>query len=231
MNGYDFPLNGTRLVALGSGALWWEEARMLCVSDLHLGKSERIVRRGGTMLPPYETRETLARLAGDIAASDPAMIVCLGDSFDDTAAIDGLPEAERAMIGELMAGRDWVWIAGNHDPVPQGLGGRVEPELAAGPLILRHIARPGALGELSGHYHPKARLGLGGMSITRPCFLFDETRAILPAYGAYTGGLDWLSPVLTGLMPGQVCAILTGTVPHAVPRPVPGRKRTRSRAG
>ena len=41
MNTYSFTFAGQRLVARPSGALHWPAAGLLCVSDLHLGKSAR----------------------------------------------------------------------------------------------------------------------------------------------------------------------------------------------
>lgn len=223
MNAYAFDLCGAALRMLPSGALWWAAEDSLVVADLHLGKSERIARRSGRMLPPYETRDTLARLEADIAALRPAQVVCLGDSFDDDAARDGLGEAEASWIRRLQAGRDWVWITGNHDPAADSLGGAAVAELRRGPLVLRHVAERQAAGELSGHYHPKARLALRGRSISRPCLLVDARRAILPAYGTYTGGLDWRAPALAALFDRGGRAILTGPAPCAVPLPSPAR--------
>ena len=111
-------LAGASLVPRPSGALWWPAMRLLCVADLHLGRSERLARRGGALLPPYETAATLDRLAAELAALAPSSVVCLGDSFDDCAAGAALPASERDRLTALIAGRDWTWIAGNHDPAP-----------------------------------------------------------------------------------------------------------------
>lgn len=219
MNGHSFTLAGARLVALPSGALFWPEAALLAVADLHLGKSERLARRGGTLLPPYETEDTLARLDADIEALAPRTVLCLGDSFDDDAAAEELDERPRLWLTRLMAGRRWVWIAGNHDPGPADLGGTHLAGARIGPLSFRHIAEPGAEGEVSGHYHPKASLSARGARLTRPCFLVDDARAILPAYGTFTGGLSCESPVLAGLMRPGAQAILLGPRPCAIPMP------------
>lgn len=215
MNAYRFAFAGTELALLSSGALWWAAENLLAVSDLHLGRSERFARNAGALLPPYETRDTLSRLDADIEATGAAQVVCLGDSFDDTAAAVGLDGPAREWINRLMAGRRWVWIEGNHDPGPVDLGGTHLAELALGPLTFRHIAAPGAVGEVSGHYHPKARLA--GQS--RPCLLHDRARAILPAYGTYTGGLRAETGVLAGLMGAEALAVLTGPHPRAIPMP------------
>lgn len=215
--GYDFTLAGARLTALGSGALWWAEQRLLCVSDLHMGKSERHLRRGGAPLPPYETRDTLARLAKLIRQLRPETVLCLGDSFDDLAAAQALPPEDVQDLRSLIAAQDWIWVEGNHDPGPAGFGGRSCTEMRLGPLTFRHIAEGDAeAGEISGHYHPKARLRRGS---ARPAFLLDRTRLILPAFGTYTGGLRSSDPALAGLMAPEAIAILTGPKPLPCPMP------------
>ncbi len=219
MNGYDFTLAGARLVALGSGALYWPDQSLLCVSDMHLGKAERRARLGDAILPPYETHDTLSRLQSDLEMTGASTVICLGDSFDDTQAAQGLREAEKLWIARLQAGRRWVWIEGNHDPGPMDLGGTHLSELPLPPLIFRHIARAGQSGEVSGHYHPKVTLPVRSRTVTRPAFLIDSDRVILPAFGTYTGGLRSRDAVLCDLMRPETVAVLTGTTPRAAPMP------------
>jgi len=171
----DHPLTffGAALAARPSGALWWASERLLAVSDLHLGKSERMARRGGPLLPPYEGTDTLLRLDSEIAALAPRTVICLGDSFDDAEA--RLSEDEALWLARLMAGR--------------------------------------RCGEVAGHYHPKARLA--GRS--RPCFLVDAARIVMPAFGTYTGGLSCTAPDLRALMGDGALAVLTGPQALAVP--------------
>ena len=163
-----FSFAGEHLTALPSGALWWPSERLLCVSDLHLGKSERTARRGGPLLPPYEVVDTLTRLEGDVAALAPRAVVSLGDSFDDMDAAEALAPGFRDWIARLMAGRDWTWITGNHDPAPLGLGGHAAEGLRCGPLSFVHVATETGAGEVSGHYHPKAALRVRGRAVSRP---------------------------------------------------------------
>lgn len=218
--GVALHLAGEALVARASGALWWPAARTLAVADLHLGKSGRMARRGGALLPPYETQETLGRLDAEIAALDPARVVCLGDSFDDLTAGDELDEAARLWLVRLAAGRAWVWIAGNHDPGPLALPGTHLAEWRAGGLTFRHEAGPGPQsGEVSGHYHPKH--GVAGQ--VRPCFLMGAGRLILPAFGTYTGGLPATDPALVALTGPGALAVLTGRRALALPV-VPARR-------
>ncbi|MCW8842342.1 MAG: ligase-associated DNA damage response endonuclease PdeM [Rhodobacteraceae bacterium] len=219
MQSVPFTLAGTRLEALGSGALWWQDRRLLCVSDLHLGKSDRLARQGGAPLPPYETRDTLLRLEADLTHKGAGTVICLGDSFDDLAALESLSEDDRLWIARLQAGRRWVWIEGNHDPGPIALGGSHLSELPIPPLTFRHIAKPGKSGEISGHYHPKTTIRTRHRTISRPAFLFDSDRVILPAYGTYTGGLQSHDAALTTLMRSEARAILTGPTPRLVEMP------------
>ena len=213
--GHPLALKGADLCLLPSGGVYWPARRLLCVSDLHLGRSERMARRAGILLPPYDTRATLDRLDADLARTDPAQVICLGDSFDDLAAAGALDEGDRLCLVRMMAGRDWIWIEGNHDPGPIDLGGSHRAEARLGPLIFRHIAQsPADAGEVSGHFHPKARIG----GLSRPCFMGDERRLILPAYGSYTGGLDCADPALAGLFTPEARVILTG--PRAIVAPL-----------
>ncbi|WP_417817520.1 ligase-associated DNA damage response endonuclease PdeM [Tritonibacter scottomollicae] len=213
--GFDITFHGARLTALAARALWWAAEATLVVSDLHLGKSERVARRTGVSLPPYETRDTLDRLETLIAALSPTRVICLGDTFDDDIAASSLTTSDRARLQALMQGRHWIWVEGNHDPAPPALGGDPVAELRLGALTFRHIASPDAVGEISGHYHPKVRLR--GQS--RPAFLLDKSRLIMPAFGTYTGGLRSSDPALTALMDKQALAILTGA--RALPCPMP----------
>ena len=224
MNGCEISLAGTQLIALGTGALHWPAHQMLIVSDLHLGKSERIARRSGGMLPPYETRDTLTRLEADINATGARSVVCLGDSFDDLRAAESLTDDERLWITRLQAGRQWVWIEGNHDPGPVEFGGSHLAELPLSPLVLRHIAKPIASGEVSGHYHPKVSLPARGRVISRPAFLLDKSRLIMPSYGTYTGGLRADDPVFARLMEPDAHAIMLGPKPQRLPLRLSGRR-------
>ncbi len=210
---------GARLVALPSGAVHWPDQDALIVSDLHFGKAARLSSVGGAALPPYDMRATLTKLDADIAATDAARVICLGDSLDFAELDTALPEDDLMWLARLQAGRRWDWIEGNHDPGPNSLGGTFRASLDLGGLTLRHIARAGARGELSGHYHPKARIMARGRMIARPCFVVDATRLILPAYGAYTGGLWTDSATLSSLMMPDAQAILTGPKPVAIPMP------------
>ncbi len=134
-------------------------------------------------------------------------------------AAEALPEEEKLWIARLQAGRRWVWVEGNHDPGPVDLGGSHLAALPLQPLIFRHIADPLGSGEVSGHYHPKASVPVRGRTITRPAFLYDVDRLILPAYGTYTGGLDTKSEVLTALMRPEATVVLTGKTAVALPMP------------
>jgi len=177
------------LLADLSGALFWEEQRLLVVSDLHLEKGSSFAARG-VLLPPYDTVATLGRLAAVIARHDPRMVIALGDSFHDRTAHERLADSDRDALAALQVRRDWIWISGNHDPaLPSDLGGVVAHEVAIGEIAFRHEPT-GAFGEIAGHLHPKARVPTRGRTMERRCFASDGERAVMPAFGAYTGGLS-----------------------------------------
>ncbi|SDZ76348.1 ligase-associated DNA damage response endonuclease PdeM [Rubrimonas cliftonensis] len=225
--GLFFRLAGREVAARPSGALWVPELGLMAVADLHLGKAERMARRGGALLPPYECAETLARLEAEIAALRPACVVCVGDSFDDDLAARALDGEACDRLAALARGRRWIWVSGNHDPATPCLPGEAVAEhdathpdaSAGGPLVFRHIAAPGAApGEVSGHYHPAATLAPHGRRIRRRCFLEDGRRVILPAFGAFTGGLCATDAAFNPLLGPGARALLVGSRVIAAPR-------------
>ncbi len=180
---------GVEMIADLSGALFWEDERLLVVSDLHLEKGSSFAARG-VLLPPYDTAATLARLGATITRHNPRTVIALGDSFHDRNAHERLSAPDCESLSMLQAHRDWIWISGNHDPaLPREIGGTVCDEVAIGPLVFRHEPT-GAPGEIAGHLHPKARVTTRGRSVERRCFASDGERAVMPAFGSYTGGLN-----------------------------------------
>jgi uncharacterized protein len=214
MTDHGFTFHGQRLHARASGVLWWPEESVLVVGDLHFGKAQRAARHGGGLLPPYDMADTLARLDEEIAALAPATVVCLGDSFDDPEAEARMLDPDAMWLARLMAGREWIWVAGNHDPGPVETGGTLRADWRRGALAFRHVATE-AVPEVSAHYHPKVRIA----GTARRCFLIDDARVILPAFGAYTGGLDTRAAPLAGLMRPGALAVLTGPRARVVPMP------------
>ena len=182
---------GVALHADCAGALYWADESLLVVADLHLEKGSSFARRG-MLLPPYDTTETLARLARLIAHYAPRRVIALGDNFHDGGGPARLSVADRTSLLALQRGRDWVWIAGNHDPDPaDGVGGTFAATLSVGGLTFRHEpSRDTPAGEIAGHLHPMARIVQRGRAVSRRCFAVDGKRMVMPAFGAYTGGLN-----------------------------------------
>lgn len=193
-----------------SGALYLVAESTLVVADLHLEKGSAFARRG-SFLPPYDTRETIAALAEVVTRYAPARVVALGDSFHDKGGPDRLGASEREALAAIVSGRDWVWITGNHDPdLPPGIGGSVAAELALGPLTLRHHPAAGGCRELAGHLHPVAKVVLYGRSVRSRAFLSDGERCVLPAFGAYAGGLNACDGAFSPLFPAGFTAHVIG---------------------
>jgi DNA ligase-associated metallophosphoesterase len=182
-------LSGATLVADPAGALYWPEHGVLVVADLHLEKGSSYAARG-QLLPPYDTGATLARLAKLIAFYAPRCVVALGDSFHDGGGPARLQPSDRESLAALQRGRDWIWITGNHDPEPaDNIGGAFHETFALGALTFRHLPT-GFANEICGHLHPVARVAHRGRAVSRRCFAADETRMVMPAFGAFTGGLN-----------------------------------------
>ena len=217
MNYFKFSISENELLALPSGALWWPDQSILCVSDLHFGKSNRLARKGQSWMPPYENQDTLLRLEKDLNATNTKKIICLGDSFDDNEASRSLPPDEALWITKMQTHREWIWISGNHDPSPKNLGGTFLESLEIEKLNFQHIASSKERFEISGHYHPKIRVRVNHQSFTKRCFLVDHKRVIMPAYGTYTGGLYRNRDPLRSILDQKAIALMTGKEIYPIP--------------
>jgi len=203
-------LAGERLMLDPAGALIWPATGMLVVADLHLEKGSSFARRG-SLLPPWDTKVTLDRLVLLLRRWKPRTVVALGDSFHDADGSGRLAREEVVRLASITASVQFVWVQGNHDPAPpEGVGGEWVESFATGSLTFRHEALARATGEISGHYHPKATIPARAGSVTRACFVTDARRVLLPAFGAYTGGLDVRDPAITRLFPRGGRAFLLG---------------------
>ncbi len=184
---------GKAFIADMSGALFWPGERTLVIADMHLEKGSAFARRG-QMLPPYDTRETLLRLARVIDAYEADTVVALGDSFHDGEAFERMNEEDRKILSIMQDDRRWIWVTGNHDPdIARQAGGERLDELSIAGLTLRHQPRIGRVThEIAGHLHPAARLSVYGNSLRRPCFIANGRRLVMPAFGSFAGGLNVL---------------------------------------
>lgn len=203
---------GETLQPLPCGALHWPAQRALLVADLHFEKASAFARRGW-LLPPYDSAETLRLLIDALETTRAERVICLGDSFHDAGGPGRLLDGPRAALKALTASLDWLWITGNHDDTAgASLGGRVMAEARIGALTLRHEADPDdPTPELSGHFHPKIVVAIRGRRIVRRCFAMSATKLILPAYGAFAGGLEIGDPAIVGVMRGPVTAVVAET--------------------
>lgn len=182
---------GVEVLCRPAGSLWLEAWRALIVADLHLEKGSAYAERG-QMLPPFDTRETLDRLEAEVAKSQPAILVFLGDTFHDGAGEARLAPADGRRLAALAEGRTLVWVVGNHDAEgPRELPGEVVTGLSLCGLTFLHEPTTSAgAGEVAGHLHPCAKVRSRGGAVRRRCFVTDGERLILPAFGTYAGGLN-----------------------------------------
>lgn len=203
-------LAGHKLLLDPAGAVVWPEERLLAVADLHLEKGSAAARRG-QLVPPWDTAATLDRLERLLRLWRPLVVVALGDTFHDGHGPGRMAAADATRLRAMAEGARFVWVGGNHDPAPtHGLPGEAAAEWGRHGLVFRHEARSGAEGELCGHFHPKAGVATRAGRVTRPCFVADGRRVMLPALGAYTGGLDVSHPAITRLFPRGGRAFLLG---------------------
>jgi uncharacterized protein len=195
-------LAGERLMLDPAGAVFWPATGLMAVSDLHLEKGSSYARRG-QLLPPWDTHATLDRLILLLRRWQPRLVVALGDSFHDADGAGRLPSGELTRLKAITQAQRFIWVQGNHDPAPpRGVGGEWMETFATTPLVFRHQASTGPTpGEICGHHHPKAAVPARGGSVSRPCFVADARRLMMPAFGAYTGGLDVRDPAIARLFP------------------------------
>ncbi len=202
-------VNGETLLLDRSGAAYWPAEQTLVFADLHFEKGSAYARRGA-LLPPYDTRSTIRRVEQTIARFAPARVIALGDSFHDHEADARLDAEERAMLTALAARGDWIWVEGNHDPKPPTwIGGIVAAQFARGGLVFRHLPTA-QKGEVAGHLHPATTITRHGASVRRRCFVSDGVRLLLPAFGAYAGGLDVRDEAIVSLFAGGCTAYALG---------------------
>ncbi len=196
---------GNTFVLDPSGCLYWKEKNLLVVSDLHLEKGSSYAAKKGLFIPPYDTQATLETLALRIAYWQPQTLLSLGDSFHDDNAASRLPNSYKQHLSQLMQGREWIWISGNHDPSPpQDLGGTFCESIQIDNLNFCHEPKLDCKpGEIAGHLHPSAKIKQRGKSVRRRCFIGDEKRFVMPAFGSFTGGLNVLDEAYSGFFKGR----------------------------
>ena len=192
-----FSFCSVGMSALPEGGLFHPASRSLLLADLHLEKASSYARRG-QMLPPYDSIETLRRIAALVEGTGAVALYCLGDSFHDRGGVARLPDEALGLLGLLTAKTRWTWITGNHDAaISDPLGGDVAAEVELDGLLLRHEADPAdPRPEISGHYHPKYQVTLRGRRVSRPCFVAGRSKLILPSFGVLTGGMNAADPAI-----------------------------------
>ena len=184
-----------------SGALHVPELQALIIADLHLEQGSSLARRG-IRVPPFDTAITLNHLEAVIEKFAPQRLIFLGDSFHDGEGEARLPEEHLHLLQKISRDYECFWISGNHDPhPPHSIAGHAADRILLGPLMLRH--EPLRLNaneyEISGHLHPGCSLSQRGRRISGKCFVGDQRRMIMPAFGAYTGALSVFSDAFLGL--------------------------------
>jgi DNA ligase-associated metallophosphoesterase len=193
MNACETEVAGERVLLLPEKALYWPRARTLMVADIHFGKAASF-RALGVPVPRGTTRENLSVLDGLLARLDIARIVFLGDFLHAKTA--QAPATLQAMLGwrERHAELELVLVRGNHDwhagdPSELLRVTMVDEPYEQGPYALCHHPHLESKNfVIAGHVHPVYHLRTARESLRLPCFIIGERRAILPSFGAFTGG-------------------------------------------
>ena len=201
-SGFTAALGDERVELLAARALHWPRERTVFVADVHLGKAAAF-RAGGVPLPRGSTAADLARLTRVLRQTGAQRLVVLGDFLHGAAGrVSALDVAFRAWRADH-ASIDLVLVRGNHDdragdpPAEWNIAVVAEPHPLA-PFLACHVpVSPRSGYALCGHVHPGVTLrGRADQSERLPCFVLGRRRAILPAFGTFTG-LARASP-LTG---------------------------------
>lgn len=187
----EIKFSDEKLLLDAAGAIFWPAVRALIVSDLHFEKAS-FLSRFGSVLPRYDTRATLSRIADLIVRYQPSQVICLGDSFHDTKAFARLDAADRTVLfGMIEQIPQWYWVLGNHDPfISLDLPGTQHTNLLLNDILFSHEPEITHYRQIIGHFHPKLSMRLQGHRVSGPAFLHDEQLLIMPAFGSFTGGLD-----------------------------------------
>ena len=186
-------LAGESVWLLAHKAVYWPARRMLVIADIHFGKAAAF-RALGVPVPRGTTTQNLLALDALLASYACEEIVFLGDFLHARAA--HAPATVAAMLAwraRHPALRLTV-VRGNHDahagdPVATLAIRMVDEPHQVGKLSFCHHPDTVATGYvLAGHVHPVFHLrgDIGGLRL--PCFLLGRQRAILPSFGAFTGG-------------------------------------------
>ena len=192
-----------------AGAMFLPSESLLVVSDLHFEKGSHYGTRG-QFLPPYDTRATLRAVAAAISRYRPARVLSLGDTFHDPQAERRMAPDDRQALKALCEACDWLFVLGNHDPLPpRDFRGEVHEEVTIAGLRFTHEPEGGSW-NVAGHLHPCAAVSREGRRIRRSSFISDGTRMILPSMGAYTGGLNVLDPAVQEVLGGEMAVYMRG---------------------
>ena len=185
-------IHGETLRPLPERALLWPAQRALLIADAHFGKAATF-RRLGVAVPEQTTIENLATLSRLVVAHSVPQLIFLGDFLHARAAHN--PHT----IGALHAWREahanlrMALVRGNHDDKAGDPPASLRIEMLEEPYqmgifsLCHHPQQVTGSYVLSGHLHPAIRLGDRIGSVRLPCFWFGQDRAVLPAFGAFTG--------------------------------------------
>ena len=185
-----------------AGALFWPATGLLAVSDLHLEKGSSYARRG-QLLPPWDTHATLDRLTAAAAPLAAPHGRRARRSVSRCGRSARLPHGEIARLSTMTEAHRFIWVQGNHDPTPpqrhrRRMGARVRHHHADLPPsgVARAQTARSAATTIRRRRSPRA-----AAASAAPASSPTPAACMMPAFGAYTGGLDVRDPAIARLFP------------------------------
>ena len=211
-------VNGEELLLDAAGAPWWPRETHAWSSPICISRKARSMRAPASSCRPT-TRAPPCPHRSPRGAPRAVRMIALGDSFHDRYAAERLDEEERALLATLREGRECIWIAGNHDPDPPPWLGGAWPKRSRSAVWCSAMSRAFPCARRSrGHLHPCATVR-PGPRLRRRCFVSDGKRLLMPAFGAYAGGLDVGDRAVAdcfGTNSSPICWVLRGVYDRGV---------------
>jgi|AntRauTorcE11897_2_1112592.scaffolds.fasta_scaffold02007_5 DNA ligase-associated metallophosphoesterase len=186
-----FTLKNQTLYLLPQKAVFWDEQRMLIVSDVHLGKSGHFSKHG-IAVPKTVNQSNIGRLDKLVQSLNPQQILFLGDLFHSQ---------HNDEFGHFIEWRnqyasiEMILTLGNHDILKrfelERMGLNCVNRYSSRPFIFRHDEsnnKDSKFYSISGHVHPTVKLrSKGRQNLYLPCFYFGKHDGLIPAFGTFTG--------------------------------------------
>jgi DNA ligase-associated metallophosphoesterase len=177
--------------------IFWEDEKALILSDSHFGKTGHF-RKAGIPMPQHVFLEDLQRLFNLLQFYKPGKLIVVGDLFHSRSNKEHLLfEKWRNDFEQL----EIILVKGNHDVLQAAWYAQTKINVWANePLKINEFAFTHDYLDIekyathqdayffTGHLHPGVFIrGKSRQHLSFPCFYFNETFAVLPAFSKFSG--------------------------------------------